>query len=198
MNSPEFSGEALASPGFDNLVPIDEPDVAPDTHILPAAPMSVIVTYLQMFAPNGRAVAPPRDDLLVLHAQRPTPAYFWFLYDVVGRDWNWTSRRKLSDAELITTIHDPLVEIHVLFAAGVPAGFVELDGRVPGEIEIKQFGLMREFIGQGLGRYFLQWVIDHAWSRQPQRLWLHTCTLDHPGALPNYQKAGFEVYRVGE
>ena len=158
--------------------------------------MAVTVTYLQRFAPNGRSAPPPREDLLILHAHRPTPAYFWFLYDAVGRDWNWTSRRKLCDAELLTTIHDPLVEIHVLFAAGVPAGFVELDGRVLGEIEIKQFGLVREFIGQGLGRYFLQWVIEHAWSRRPNRLWLHTCTLDHPGALPNYLKAGFEVYRV--
>ena len=161
-------------------------------------PMAVTTTYLQMFAPNGRSVAPPRDDLLILHAQRPTPAYFWFLYDAVGRDWNWTSRRKLSDAELLTTIHDPLVEIHVLFASGVPAGFVELDCRAPHEIEIRQFGLVAEFIGQGLGRFFLQWVIDYAWSHGPERLWLHTCTNDHPGALPNYIKAGFQVYIVEE
>ncbi|HVV99082.1 MAG TPA: GNAT family N-acetyltransferase [Planctomycetaceae bacterium] len=160
--------------------------------------MSVTTTYLQMFAPNGRTATPPRDDLLVLYAQRPTLPYFWFLYDTVGRDWDWTSRRKLSEAELIATIHDPMVEFHVLFAAGVPAGFVELDRRIPREIEIKQFGLVPEFIGQGLGRYFLQWVIDYAWKHRPGRLWLHTCTNDHPGALPNYLKAGFEVYRVDD
>ena len=54
---------------------------------------------------------------------------------------------------------------------------------------------MPEFIGQGLGKYFLQWAIDKAWSYQPTRLWLHTDTLDHPAALPNYQKAGFVIYR---
>jgi len=83
-------------------------------------------------------------------------------------------------------------EVHVLHVDGVPAGFAELDCRTD-EIELLQFGLMHEFIGQGLGKYFLQWTIDHAWSLSPRRLWLHTCTLDHPNALPNYQKAGFAI-----
>src|SRR5260370_29736357 len=85
--------------------------------------------------------------------------------------------------------------VHVLMADGVPAGFAELDRRREGEIELVQFGLMPEFIGQGLGRYFLQWTIDRAWSYDPRRFWLHTCTLDHPAALPNYRKAGFEIYK---
>ena len=58
-----------------------------------------------------------------------------------------------------------------------------------------QFGLLPGFIGQGLGRYFLQWAIDRAWSYQPRRFWLHTCTKDHPAALPDYLKAGFAVYK---
>ena len=72
---------------------------------------------------------------------------------------------------------------------------VELDRRKEGDIEIVQFGLIRDFIGQGLGKYFLQWTIDKAWSYRPRRFWLHTCTLDHPAALPSYLKAGFEVYK---
>jgi GNAT superfamily N-acetyltransferase len=70
-----------------------------------------------------------------------------------------------------------------------------LDRQGEGEIELVQFGLMPEFIGQGLGRYFLQWTIDKAWSHGPRRLWLHTCTKDHLAALPNYLKAGFAVYK---
>jgi GNAT superfamily N-acetyltransferase len=113
----------------------------------------------------------------------------------VGSNYDWTSRKKLSDAELAAIVHDPKVEIHVLFVDGVPAGFVELDRRVEGEIEITQFGLMPEFIGQGLGKHFLQWAIDKAWSYRPRRLWLHTCTTDHRAALPNYLKAGFATYK---
>ena len=62
-------------------------------------------------------------------------------------------------------------------------------------IELVQFGLISEFIGQGLGKWFLQWTIDKAWSYQPKRFWLHTCTLDHPAALPNYTKAGFVLFK---
>ena len=57
---------------------------------------------------------------------------------------------------------------------------------------------MPEFIGQGLGKYLLDWTIDRAWSYGPQRLWLHTCTLDHPNALPNYVGRGFVPYETEE
>jgi GNAT superfamily N-acetyltransferase len=157
--------------------------------------MSMRITFLQMFAPPVRSVPPPRDGLTVIHARRPTIAYYRFLYEAVGKDWQWMSRTKLTDEQLASIVHDPRDEVHVLHVDGVPAGFVELDRRAEGEIEIAQFGLVREFIGQGLGRYFIQWTIDRAWSYGPRRLWLHTCTQDHPVALSNYQKAGFAIYK---
>jgi GNAT superfamily N-acetyltransferase len=157
--------------------------------------MMVKTTYLQMFAHQQRVVPPPREGLAVVHAKKPTVAYYRFLYDAVGRDYDWTSRKKLTDAELAAIIHDPRDEVHVLAVDGVPAGFAELDRRIEGEIELVQFGLMPEFISQGLGRYFLQWTIDEAWSYNPRRFWLHTCTKDHPAALPNYVKAGFAIYK---
>jgi GNAT superfamily N-acetyltransferase len=157
--------------------------------------MNVKTTYLQMFARPERVVLPPRAGLAVMYANKPTVAYYRFLYDTVGRDYDWTSRNKVSDADLAAILHDPWVEVHFLVADGVPAGFAELDRRIEGEIELMQFGLMPEFIGQGLGRYFLQWIIDKSWSYRPRRFWLHTCTQDHPAALPNYLKAGFAIYR---
>jgi GNAT superfamily N-acetyltransferase len=155
----------------------------------------VKTTYLQMFAQPERVVPPPREGLAVIYASKPTVAYYRFLYDAVGQDYDWTSRKKLTDGEIAAIIHDPSDEVHVLMADGVPAGFAELDRRTEGEIELVQFGLMRDFIGQGLGRYFLQWTIDKAWSYNPRRSWLHTCTKDHPAALPNYLKAGFVIYK---
>src|SRR5262245_24322574 len=151
----------------------------------------VKVTHLQMLARPPSVIPPPRDDLAVLHAQRPTAAYYRFLYGTVGRDYDWTRRNKMTDAELCAIIQHPRNELHVLMVAGVPAGFAEFDRRIEGDIELVQFGLMPEFIGQGLGKYFLQWTIDKAWSYDPKRFWLHTCTKDHPTALPNYLKAGF-------
>jgi GNAT superfamily N-acetyltransferase len=157
--------------------------------------MKVTITYLEMFAHPQRLVQPPREGLAVVHAKKPTVAYYRFLYDAVGRDYDWTSRKKLSDTDLAALLDDLRLEVHVLMVDGVPAGFAELDRRIEGEIELVQFGLMPEFIGQGLGRYFLHWTIDKAWSYQPKRFWLHTCTKDHPAALPNYLKAGFALYK---
>jgi acetyltransferase (GNAT) family protein len=81
-------------------------------------------------------------------------AYYRFLYDAVGREYDWTSRKKLSDPELAALLDDSRLEVYILMADGVPAGFAELDRRTEGEIELVQFGLTPEFIGQGLGRFF--------------------------------------------
>ncbi len=155
--------------------------------------MKVKTTYLQMLARPERVVPPPREGLAVVHAKKPTVAYYRFLYDGVGRDYGWPRCTKLSDAELAALLNDPRLEVHVLTVEGVTAGFAELDRRTEGEIELVQFGLLPGFIGQGLGRYFLRWTIDKAWSYGPRRVWLHTCTQDHPAALPNYLKAGFAI-----
>jgi GNAT superfamily N-acetyltransferase len=157
--------------------------------------VDVTVYYLEMLTPSERTVAAPRGGLTVLHAQQPSVPYYRFLYDAVGKEYNWLSRRKLSDDELATILSDPLNEVHILHVDGSPAGFAELDRRQPDEVELVQFGLMPDFIGQGLGSWFLQWTIEKVWSYQAKRFWLHTCTLDHPAAVPTYNKAGFVQYK---
>ena len=156
--------------------------------------VEVTVYYLEMLAPSPRELPAPRNGLTVQYAHTPSVPYYRHLYDSVGRDYHWLSRRKLSDSELGAILGDPMIEVHVLHVDGSPGGFAELDRREPQEIEIVQFGLMPDFIGQGLGKWFLQWTIDKAWSYRPNRFWLHTCSLDHPAALPTYKKAGFAEY----
>jgi GNAT superfamily N-acetyltransferase len=159
------------------------------------AQVEVRTFYLEMLAPPQHAVARPRDGLVFLHALRPTVAYYRFFYDAVGEQWHWSSRKKMTDVEIAAILNDPRVEMHVMYCDGVPAGFAELDRRSDGEIELVQFGLLPDFIGKGLGKYFLHWTLEKIWGYQPRRAWLHTCTLDHPAALPNYLKAGFVVYK---
>jgi GNAT superfamily N-acetyltransferase len=100
----------------------------------------------------------------------------------------------MPEKELQAIIHDDQVDIFVLIAAEELAGYSEIDRRKPGEIELAYFGLFPNAIGQGLGKYLLHWTLRVAWSYQPGRVWVHTCDLDHPAALPNYLKAGFQVY----
>lgn len=158
-------------------------------------PLDVTVFYLEMRAPNQRQVAAPRAGLTVRHVPSPTVSFYRELYYAVGKEYHWFSRSRLSDEALSAVISDPRDEMHVFYVDDAPAGFGELDRRQPNEIELVQFGLTGPYTGQGLGKWFLQWMVDKAWSYRPERFWLHTCTLDHAAAVPNYLKAGFVEYR---
>jgi GNAT superfamily N-acetyltransferase len=157
--------------------------------------IETLVTYLEMTAPpSASLVSPPSAGLEVRRARSPTVSFYRYLYGAIGADWTWVARRLLSDDELRQSLHDPAVEVNVLWADGVPAGLAELDRRQPPDIELAYFGLVPEFIGRGLGRWLLDWAIRHAWQATPRRLWVHTCDLDHPRALRVYEKSGFRVY----
>jgi len=151
-------------------------------------------TYLEMFAPPEKRLAPPRDDVEVVPLDVPTVDYYRFLYNTVGSNWAWYNRLIIPEEELRAIIEHELVDIYVLHVAGNEAGFAELDRRTPGEIELAYFGIFPDFVGKGLGTYLLNWAQHTAWSHQPRRLWLHTCDLDHPAAIPTYQKGGFVIY----
>jgi GNAT superfamily N-acetyltransferase len=157
--------------------------------------VDVTVYYLEMRAPSPRIVPAPREGLTVRHVPAPSVPDYRSLYNAVGKDYYWLSRRKMTDEALAALLGDPRNELHVLHVDETPAGFAELDRRQAQEIELVQFGLLPAFIGRGLGKWFLQWTIDRAWRYQPQRLWLHTCSLDHPAALPNYQQAGLVLFK---
>ena len=155
----------------------------------------VTVTYLEMMSPDQRTTPPEwTESAVVVRAECPTISFYRYLYDTVGADWDWFERRRLSNEALAAIIHDDAVEVFVLYVRGVPAGYVELDRRVEGEVEIAYFGLVPDYIGRGLGPCLLGWGLDRAWSCGPRRVWLHTCSLDHPKALSVYRRAGFEVF----
>jgi len=161
----------------------------------PPGYLEVTIMYLEMWSRPDLAVPrAPRPEVMVLRAQRPPLSFYRYLYEHVGGPWLWYERRQMSDERLAAIVHDPAVELDVLYVGGVPAGYAELDCRTSGEIELAYFGLIEEFIGRGLGAYFLAWTVNRAWQRDPRRLWVHTCTLDHPRALDTYLAAGFAEY----
>ncbi len=157
--------------------------------------IDVTITYLEQRArPVLATPARPPLKVAILRAERPPVHFYRYLYGLVGDPYKWVSRKKLSDAELEAIIHDPSVYLYVLYVGGVPGGMAEVDARAAEAAEIKFFGLAPDFIGTGLGRYFLTNVIDLAWALSPKAVRLETCTLDHPAALPLYQKFGFTVF----
>jgi GNAT superfamily N-acetyltransferase len=151
-------------------------------------------TYLQMLVAPNQPMTPPARNLHIERMTHPDCQEYRELYRSVGEKWNWVDRLLMENTALQAILLDPQVFIYVLHIAGKQAGYVELDARDSQNIELVYFGLFPQFIGKGLGKYFLNWVVQQAWTFNPQRLWVHTCDLDHPAALPNYLKAGFEIY----
>jgi GNAT superfamily N-acetyltransferase len=153
------------------------------------------VTYLEMFErPVARSLPAPLGKLALMRAEDCSVAFYRYLYNTVGEKWVWYARREWGDAALAAEIQKPTTEIFVLYVGGVPAGYFELDAAQPRETLLSYFGLMPDFIGRRLGPFLLNAAIEQAWSRPIERLWVHTCTFDHPRALPLYQRAGFVVY----
>ena len=174
--------------------------------------LPVTVTFLEQRARPGTnpLACPPGQKLALLRAEKPPVHFYRYIYDCVGRPYNWVSRTLINDESLCTIIHHPRVFIYILYLSGVPAGFAEIDARHASIPEIKFFGLVPDFTGRKLGPFFLSQIIDLAWSctgtandadrgplvaaNGPRCVRLETCTLDHPAALPLYQKFGFSVY----
>ncbi len=158
------------------------------------APVPTTVTYLQMFAEPLLHVPTPAQRIALVKAEKPPVHFTRYLYGTVGADYLWVDQMRISDADLAATTQDDKYETYVLSCDGCPAGYFELDCRQMPDIELAYFGLIPEYAGRGLGKYLLSQAIKTAWSHNPERLHVETCTLDHPAALPLYQKCGFTPY----
>lgn len=158
------------------------------------------ITHLEMLSLPAHRVAMPLGLRLAVMRARDMPLHFYrYLYDQVGKPHHWLARRHTPDADLAAILHGERTEIQILYADGAPAGFFELDfAGLPEEAEIVYFGIVPDFQGRGLARFFLSEAIFAAWAHQPDRLVIHTNTLDNPRALQLYQRAGFSPYAYSE
>lgn len=144
---------------------------------------------------GDRRAAPPGASLARVVV--PSVHFYRYLYETVGAPWLWVERRRMPDEELATILADPDVALWVAYFQGAPAGYFELDARTAGQVELSYFGLFPDRIGRGLGAWLIEHAVETAWSIEgTQRVWVHTCSLDHPRALSNYEKAGFVRYET--
>ena len=165
------------------LIPVDNGEVA------------TIVTSLEMTAkPPLRPM--PDSRLRLVAWDRPAPARYRALFRRVGEPWLWFSRLVMNEARLSAIIQDPDVAIFaVVDPGGIEVGMLELDFREAGQCELSYLGLVPELAGQGHGRWLMAHALQRAWVPGVTRLWVHTCTLDHPRALGFYRASGFAPYK---
>ena len=165
---------------------------------LPTGELAAVVTYLAMTAAPPPAPV-PTSRLSLQHRPSPDLARYRALFRRVGAPWLWFSRLLLDDAALATIIFDPLVQVHSVVGESEDVGLLELDFRVSGVCALAYVGLIPTLTGQGHGRWLLAEALELAWRPGIVRVTVHTCTLDHPAALPAYRRAGFvEVARAVE
>ena len=153
-------------------------------------------TYLEMTEPALLDGAPaPPGEVVVTRAVEPDPALWRFLYTEVGRQHHWVDRLGWSDEDIVAYLADPSLELWVLRVEGEPAGYFELRRQEDRSVEIAYFGLLPAFVGRGLGKFLLTRAVECAWDRGAARVWLHTSSLDHSSALPNYLARGFSIWK---
>ena len=170
------------------------PTVATGYSHVPAGYLASVVTFLEMRTRPPQRTPPVLNDALSL--QRLTGRdieHYRALFAAIGEQWLWFSRLALDDESLRRILDDPAVFAHAVHSrtAGI-IGLLELDYRVTGSCELAFFGVIETQVGQGVGRWLMEQAMELAWTTSGvSRVHVHTCTFDHPAALPFYVRSGF-------
>jgi GNAT superfamily N-acetyltransferase len=160
-------------------------------------PKSVTITYLEMRSAQELRPKPCSDPRFwVKEATIKQWEFNRFLYLLVGRDWAWNDKRSWTEQQWQSYAEADRLRTFVAYYDGSVAGYYETRADDSSGIEIAIFGLAPHFIGKGFGAALLTHALEAAWRAKPARVWLHTCTLDHPAALHNYQARGMKTYKV--
>jgi GNAT superfamily N-acetyltransferase len=157
---------------------------------VPPGHVGAVVTFLEMNA-RPQPAPIPQSPLKMERWDFVDPARYRDLFRRVGARWLWFSRLAMADAELL----DKVGEVHeVLDADGASVGMIELDFGAPALCQIRFLALVPELAGQGHGRWLFAQTLRRAWADGIGQIRVHTCSLDHPAALPAYLRAGFTAY----
>lgn len=161
---------------------------------LPPGKIANVATFFEMTAPPPDPPALP-DSLVLRHVKDPDPEWYRGLVLAIGEDWLWAEIPLMPEDKLRATLLSPAVEIHTLERDGEAIGVAALDHSEPGEVQIVIFGVLPSAIGEGIARHLMSAALVAAFRDGTRRVWLHTCTTDHPAAVRFYRKAGFTPYK---
>ena len=157
----------------------------------------ISIYNLEMTDRSQLNAKPQSNGLTLIEAKVKQYQFNRFLYQFVGAAWEWTDKLTWTNSQWQAYSEADNLHLYVAYVNGAPAGYFELQQQENGNVEIMYFGLAERFIGKGFGGYLLTQAIEHAWSLpDTQRVWVHTCSLDHPSALHNYQARGFTLFRT--
>jgi ribosomal protein S18 acetylase RimI-like enzyme len=154
--------------------------------------------YLHLISRNDLIPSNCKEkNLEVILEKEPTVDFCKFLYKEVGRDFFWRDRLKWSDQDWLNYISNDFFKLYILKQNNELAGYYELlyDPKIP-SMEIPYFGIFKEFFGKGIGGYLLTDAILTSFNQRINKVWVHTCTLDHANALKNYLARGMKIFKT--
>jgi len=153
-----------------------------------------ITTYLEMREhPRLQTRGPHRGGML-LRLDEPAVAFYRYLHERVTGGGEGLGG--ISDDGLAERLLDADRDVFVLYLGGAPAGLFELDRRRSGEVRLTRLGLLPEFRGRHLGKWFLGLAVEAAWDYRPERVWTSVAAGDDTRAILLYQWAGFVPYET--
>jgi GNAT superfamily N-acetyltransferase len=161
---------------------------------LPPGKIANVVTFLER-APSAPTAPDGHPDLSVQHVTAPTAAWYRDLYWRIGGDWLWFSAMVIPDAQLAAILADPATTILALMREHDAVGLAELSFATPGEVQIVTFGVVPPAIGTSAAATLMAGALAEAFRPGIKRVWLRTCTFDHPAAIRFYLKHGFRAYK---
>ena len=120
-----------------------------------------------------------------------------FFYKNIGKKHKWIDRLVWTENQWIDYVSNEKVKTYVLKYKGDLAGFFELIFHSEeNEVEIAYFGILEEYQNKKLGSYLLSQAIQKSFKRDINRVWVHTCSLDHKNALNNYIARGMKIFKT--
>jgi len=162
---------------------------------LPAGKIANVVTYLEMFGLPAPWAERQRPDLALRRVIEPDVGWYRATIRSIGEAWLWFSPLIMPEARLEALLRNPLLEVYALERGGETVGIAELDRRLAGAVEISFFGVVAAEIGTGAARILMNRTLSLAFQGGTRRVWLHTCSFDHPAAVPFYLRSGFVPYK---
>jgi ribosomal protein S18 acetylase RimI-like enzyme len=152
-----------------------------------------VTTWFLQFDAMLPAMPDWGTEVQLVEAEIACPELSQYMFRAVGGRWRWFSRLDWTYQQWQQYLTLQSVRSWLLWVKGTPAGYIELLKHADSSVEIKFFGLLPQFIGQGLGQKLARAAVLLAAQWQAKKIWLHTCSADHPSALKHYQQAGFRI-----
>ena len=158
--------------------------------------ISVKRNFLELKNINDLIKKDKPEDNYSVEKTKPDFQLNKFFYKQIGKKYRWIDRLIWSDLQWSNYVSNKNLETYVIKNSDDLVGYFELIHHPKkNETELAYLGLFEDYFGKGVGGYALTTAIVKSFEKKIKRMWVHTCTLDHPNAIKNYLARGMKIFK---